>query len=569
MGRITIFTVDDCIHCVRILGALQDRDIPCTVISLSTHPHRRADMLSLSDRLTVPQLFVNEKHVGGADETLAYFKLWDDDASASSLSDDTSTNSSNSSASLESWYQDKIAAMADPTDPRLVQSSPSSAIAAAPPTRDRLETDKIKLPNNSTTSLSVVEMMETLKRMLPHDDGDDDGGGGGQNKHKSTIFKQSFTGAQAMLALQQEFGTTTTTTLTSAQLSLFGNQLRDLQIWHPLVETRTELTDNKALFRLQCHHTPHILNSYRVWTTTADPDVMGLVLRLKSLLRDVERAVTNETTGHVDYSKVRDDHNDLFVVLEEGLCELQCVQSLCLTMERPELMALGINIYNLFIKFAFMKLGVTETSRARSAFFNGVKFNIAGHVYSFQDWEHGVLRGNRKPPYSLHHCFSKKDPRLPLAKRMEPVDCRLHFALNCGAKSCPPIRTFTAHGIHEELRIVSQAFCGEDENVEINMKKRTLCLNKIVSWYRVDFVAGSEKELPGKIVEFLRGEKRAQLQQLINDGKPIAVFFKKYDWTTNASDFVPFDSAILRADVQRSYVKFPKFKARKKKLLRK
>ncbi len=40
--------------------------------------------------------------------------------------------------------------------------------------------------------------------------------------------------------------------------------------------------------------------------------------------------------------------------------------------------------------------------------------------------------------------FKKSDPRLSIA--LESVDPRIHFALNCGAKSCPPIKTFSAKG---------------------------------------------------------------------------------------------------------------------------
>ena len=38
--------------------------------------------------------------------------------------------------------------------------------------------------------------------------------------------------------------------------------------------------------------------------------------------------------------------------------------------------------------------------------------------------------------------FGKSDPRLKLA--LDAAEPRIHFALNCGAKSCPPIKTFSA-----------------------------------------------------------------------------------------------------------------------------
>ena len=37
--------------------------------------------------------------------------------------------------------------------------------------------------------------------------------------------------------------------------------------------------------------------------------------------------------------------------------------------------------------------------------------------------------------------FDHDDPRLKVALKV--LDPRIHFALNCGAKSCPPIRVYT------------------------------------------------------------------------------------------------------------------------------
>ncbi len=73
-----------------------------------------------------------------------------------------------------------------------------------------------------------------------------------------------------------------------------------------------------------------------------------------------------------------------------------------------------------------------------------------------------MLRGNRAPASALLSLlglpklarpqFGKcvdKDPRL--AKVVRPVDPRIHFALVCGAKSCPPISVYTADNLDEGL----------------------------------------------------------------------------------------------------------------------
>ena len=56
--------------------------------------------------------------------------------------------------------------------------------------------------------------------------------------------------------------------------------------------------------------------------------------------------------------------------------------------------------------------------------------------------ENGVLRANRKALGAFKKRFGKNDPRLKVS--LEECESRVHFALVCGAKSCPPIKTYSA-----------------------------------------------------------------------------------------------------------------------------
>ena len=87
-------------------------------------------------------------------------------------------------------------------------------------------------------------------------------------------------------------------------------------------------------------------------------------------------------------------------------------------------------------------------------------------MFSFNDLENGILRDNRKAPYRFQAQFSKDDPRQDL--RIKPVDPRIHFSLNCGATSCPAISQFTKEAFWEELGVVTQGFCEDDNNVYID-----------------------------------------------------------------------------------------------------
>jgi hypothetical protein len=203
------------------------------------------------------------------------------------------------------------------------------------------------------------------------------------------------------------------------------------------------------------------------------------------------------------------------------------------------------------IKYAFMKVGIGSGGAARQAFYNSVTFNIGGYIFGFQDWENGILRGNRRAPYALSLPFTKKDPRRQFVIR-DP-DCRIHFALNCGARSCPPLNEFSAEDLDEELSIVAYSFCEGEGNVLIDPKKREVHVSKIFSWYRVDF-ADNNNELPHKLVEYLRGVEKQSLERMLEGRKAIKVVWNNYDWSSNASEFVPFRTGVLKAN-KRSLVK--------------
>lgn len=499
MGRVTIFALQDCPHCTRTKAALTEHNIPFTEISLSSHPDKRDDMQSLADQLTVPQVFFNEKHIGGADDTIALLNQWGDTA--------------------EERFKTEVESQPEPTDPRLaVPVTPAIVEMPAPP---RDQEKSIRLPDG--TMVTVLEITNNLKKIIPEKN----------LKYNLTVYKNAFKGTDAVKALMEEYG------LPTSEAVSFGKYLQESNILHHVAKEQVFCNKNK-FFRLQCYQQPDILNSFRIWTERVDDKPMNLLNRLKKLLGQIESAVTNKE-GLVDYKSAC--KNELYPIFEEAVCELQGVNMG--KMDNKTRLAFGINLYNLMIKYAFMKVGIGSTTLARGAFFSGVKFNIGGDILSFNDLENGVLRGNAAPFYGLFVPFTKTDPRRRLA--LDKVDCRIHFALNCGAKSCPQIKNFTASAIDEELQIVAQAFFEQEDNMRLVPETNELYLSKILSWYGIDF-APSKHLLPGKIVTFLRGEQKEALQAMINSGTKVFVNFNEYDWNTNASDFVPFDSSVLKPD---------------------
>ena len=392
MVRVTVFALEACPHCKRAKGALKQRNIPFSEISLSTHPNRRSDMLALSDRLTVPQIFFGETHIGGADDTLALLEAWDKD---------DPTNKS----PLERYEVEYGNVETDPTDPRLRLSTEPPVVPKAPVPRPN--SDRIDLPDG-VSKASVLDTMERLKKALPRE----------EKPYNVTIYKNCFTGAACVKALMKSYE------CSEEKAVAFGQQLQAKKLITHVVDDHKLEKTNDYYFRLQCFQTPEILNSYRLWWTTTISDTksknndneyedaVGLVTRLKKQLGKIESAVTNDQ-GEVNY-KAAPDHK-LFPAFDEAVCELQsvdmggmdrnaklvsaagqhwkiCVRktsslflyvSLQILMDHTKLKAFGINLYNLMIKFAFMKVGIGSSSVNRNAFFTIVKFNIGGHLYRY------------------------------------------------------------------------------------------------------------------------------------------------------------------------------------------
>lgn len=502
MGRITVFVLQDCPHCKRAKAALTSRNIPYNEISLDTHPDKRTDMLSLADRLTVPQFFFNEKHVGGADELIATVEVWE---------------SKKKSRAAYKYYEKEILNKPDPTDPRLQVPTTPPVVEKLPPPRNNMKT--VKMPDGSKAT--VLQITTELRRILPRE----------TLHHNLSTYKNAFVGRDAVLVFKSHFGITTT-----EQAVEFGNVLVDSHIIKH-VHGDHIFKDEYLFYRLQCFDQPDVLNSFRIWTERVDEDSMSLLKRLKKLLGKIETDVTGND-GLVGYKKA--PHHEKWNEFEEAVCELQCVHMQ--HMGEHMKLAFGINLYNLMIKYAFMKVGIGDTSSARGSFFSGIGMNLGGHMLSFNDLEHGIIRGNAKPAYGLTTQFNPSDPRALL--KLDNLDCRIHFALNCGANSCPPVKDFTINAVEEELRIVAQSFCEQDENVRVDEENTTLHLTMLLKWYGADF-APSTKQLPAKVVTFLRGEKKEELQRMIDSGKAISVQFNTYDWGTNASEFVSFEKSSL------------------------
>jgi len=71
MAKVIIYTADHCGYCTRAKQFLTQKGITFSEIRVDLDPAKRDEMIQLSGRRTVPQIFINDKSIGGCDDLLA------------------------------------------------------------------------------------------------------------------------------------------------------------------------------------------------------------------------------------------------------------------------------------------------------------------------------------------------------------------------------------------------------------------------------------------------------------------------------------------------------------------
>lgn len=71
MNKVTIYTKPYCPYCIRAVDLLEKKGVPFTEIEAAFDPEKRQEMIQRSGRMTFPQIFVGERHIGGCDDMMA------------------------------------------------------------------------------------------------------------------------------------------------------------------------------------------------------------------------------------------------------------------------------------------------------------------------------------------------------------------------------------------------------------------------------------------------------------------------------------------------------------------
>jgi hypothetical protein len=230
--------------------------------------------------------------------------------------------------------------------------------------------------------------------------------------------------------------------------------------------------------------------------------------------RVLEQVVTPE--GRVRYAALKENPAEL----KAFVAQLAAISP----ENRPERfptrsaqMAYWINAYNALVLDEVTTNYPVESVRDLKfgfgfLFFKRARFVAGGKPYSLDDIEHNILRRRYADP-------------------------RVHFALNCASRSCPPLRRqpFLPEKLEEQLELATREFMARQENVW--MRGDVLFLSAIFDWYEDDFVrgaaAGSSRgkgspSVVDYVVRYLPPEVAARIERQ----RPRVEFYN-YDWSLN------------------------------------
>lgn len=257
-------------------------------------------------------------------------------------------------------------------------------------------------------------------------------------------------------------------------------------------------------------------------------DATDLAAGLKQAVNQLKMAAVDPDGYRVDYGKLR--HSQVYLELRTSYTpQLRSLDPGGLETQ-AERLAFWINLYNALTIDAVIAHGVersvTEGRLGLLRFFRQAAYDVGGLRASLEDIEHGILRANRGHPYLPGPQFGPADPRL--AWVVSPPDPRIHFALNCASRSCPPIAVYDPDGVDAQLDLAARGFVANE--VAVDPARTLVRLSSIFRWYEADF--GGRSGVIRFLSETLPDEGKRQW--LLRHSGQVKLTYTAYDWSLNS-----------------------------------
>jgi hypothetical protein len=181
--------------------------------------------------------------------------------------------------------------------------------------------------------------------------------------------------------------------------------------------------------------------------------------------------------------------------------------------------AFWLNVYNGAVRARLLADPVAY--RRRVPFFATPAATVAGRRLSPNAIENGLLRRSAFLA-GLGYLRNPIPSRFERLLRVERVDPRIHFALDCGARSCPPLATWEPATLDADLERATAAYLAAES--ARSAEGNVLMVPRLLRWYRGDFGGRAG------ILDLLRRHG------LIGPDETPRLRYGDYDWTLDVDD---------------------------------
>ena len=201
------------------------------------------------------------------------------------------------------------------------------------------------------------------------------------------------------------------------------------------------------------------------------------------------------STGKVSYTGFKSDQTKLDAYLSN-------LSTASVPSNQDEALALWINAYNAYtVKLIISNWPVSSIKDVSAKVGSSTPWDysfaqVAGKTYTLNQIEHEIIRKQFNEP-------------------------RIHFAVNCAAKSCPPLlnRAYTGAKLKQQLANQTKKFVNNPASNTLGSS--AVSLSKIFEWFKDDFTKN------GTLISFINQYSDAKISE------SASVKFNEYIWTLN------------------------------------
>ncbi|XP_038690649.1 uncharacterized protein LOC119989280 isoform X2 [Tripterygium wilfordii] len=415
-GRISFFSRSNCRDCTAVRTFFRERGLKFVEINVDVYPQREKELIDRKGNSQVPQIFFNEKLFGGL-------------VALNSLRD-------------SGVFEHRLREM-------LEKKCPDSA--PAPPVYGFDDPDE-------ESADEMVAIVRVLRQKLPIQD----------RLMKMKIVKNCFAGAELVEVLIHHLD------CGRRKAVDIGKQIARKHFIHH-VFGQNDFEDGNHFYRF-LEHEPFIPKCYnfRGFTNDSEPKPASMVGQsLTKIMAAILESYASDNRCHVDYTSIsKSEEFRRYVNLTQDLQRLKLLE-----LSSDEKLAFFLNLHNAMVIHAVIRIGRPEGVNDSRSFFSDFQYIVGGYPYSLNTIKNGILRSNRRAPYSLVKPFGTGDRRLEIA--LPKVNPLIHFGLCNGTRSSPIVRFFTPQGIEPELRYAARDFF-QRSRMEVDLGKRTVHLTRII-----------------------------------------------------------------------------------------